>query len=371
MTGVLIFHAHLHGVFALKQNCWFQFPFEEKRSGLIINNIDTSLLIHDLFNHLEKETEGTALKNVFPKYNPLENKSNNGMEIIISVNDDPNAITRSMSTLIQFGQKDQRILSEKNITEIIGAIEIENIESVSGENHKSLRMELIKKILNFFINKYNQCSRISSVATIGQNGGNYGDFIVIRNDILEYGKQIHKFEEIFQKEFKFSLNGDAELANTPLTPNSLSKNLAEECTKKMFDALKSKISIEHELLSNALELFGYSKNYKFALLESFIAAEAVIERVLKKLKLSKGISNNKLKEYKKEVPISYKINIELRLILIDLMASEIETINKVDSVRKKRNLVVHEAEEVNSEEARAAINSVYDLLDLFDKRELL
>ncbi|HET6256650.1 MAG TPA: hypothetical protein VFE32_21425 [Puia sp.] len=127
MSGIILFHIHLHGHFALKNNRWYDFTFEGKRSSVLINKIDTSLLIHDLFNYLDKETKAGALKNISPKYNPLEIRSRDGDDLMIQGNGINDAFTKPLGTLIQFGSKYQRVIKEKYISEVIGVVELSDI----------------------------------------------------------------------------------------------------------------------------------------------------------------------------------------------------------------------------------------------------
>ncbi len=129
---------------------------------------------------------------------------------------------------------------------------------------------------------------------------------------------------------------------------------------------------------NALEIFTQirrdiymNKNYKYALLEAFTFAEAFITDYLTEHKLSVGISKSKISDFEKEIGISYKLNIELPLIL-KLKDEEKEIIGGVEAIRKIRNKIIHGQSEmiiVSEAEAVQAVSAVQKLyLFLSDKK---
>ena len=128
---------------------------------------------------------------------------------------------------------------------------------------------------------------------------------------------------------------------------------------------------EFIILSKAFEELDVNLNAKFALLEIFIVAELAISKALQKLKLDAGVSKGKLKEYRKEVSISYCINIELPAFCKDLSDQERQVLGDIDKTRKLRNDVVHEGAPVSQEQALESIKAVSNLLVFLLNRKLI
>ncbi|MEK6763656.1 MAG: hypothetical protein AABY96_13165 [Nitrospirota bacterium] len=138
-------------------------------------------------------------------------------------------------------------------------------------------------------------------------------------------------------------------------------------TQWVFDFLKTNrlVSIAQELFLRAHDAAYHRKNFRYALIECFTAVEVCISSFLIKSKLSRGVSSKKLKDYQDEIPMAYKLNIELPLFLENLTENERQVIGGVDWLRKKRNDVIHEAKPVSETEAKEAVRvtgAVFDLL---------
>ena len=129
------------------------------------------------------------------------------------------------------------------------------------------------------------------------------------------------------------------------------------------------VTEEHRLLSKAYEELDLHQNYKYALLESFITAEMVISKFLREIKLSKGVSKGKLKEYKSEVGIGYQTNIELPAFLDNLTPNERKILGEINRIRSIRNDVVHEGKAVSEKEALDAVNATASLISMLDERK--
>jgi hypothetical protein len=95
-----------------------------------------------------------------------------------------------------------------------------------------------------------------------------------------------------------------------------------------------------EMFTKIYRDIDINKNYKFALLESFTFAEYFVTEYLTNLKLQAGISKSKIDAYEKELGISYKLNIELPL-LIRAGDKEKAIIGRVEGVRRRRNKIIH------------------------------
>jgi len=100
----------------------------------------------------------------------------------------------------------------------------------------------------------------------------------------------------------------------------------------------------------------------------FAATELAIAQFVNKAKIAKGVSKAKLEDFRRDIGISYMINVDLPLVLHPLAVNERKIIQNVDAVRKKRNDVVHEGAAVSKEEALFAINAASDLFKLLKER---
>lgn len=75
-----------------------------------------------------------------------------------------------------------------------------------------------------------------------------------------------------------------------------------------------------------------------------------------------------MKAYHDEVPMGYKVNVEIPLLLEKLTFQEEEVLGTLNWLRKKRNAVVHQGESVSDEEAKKAVNAAGQLFDMLVKR---
>jgi hypothetical protein len=141
-------------------------------------------------------------------------------------------------------------------------------------------------------------------------------------------------------------------------------------THDVFEFLKTErsVSIAEELLLRAHEGAYYRKNFRYAVVESFTAAELCISKVLNRFKLSRGVSKGKLEEYQDEVPMAYKLNVELAVFLEALSDKEKQIIGDVNWLRKERNAVVHDGKVIVEAEARRAIRVVQGLFQMLSDR---
>jgi len=121
-------------------------------------------------------------------------------------------------------------------------------------------------------------------------------------------------------------------------------------------------------LLRALEELSIEESPKWALLEAFTVVELVTARFVNDAKLAKGVSKNKLDMYRKDIGISYMLNVDLPLLLAPLTEGEKKVIQRANTLGGRRNKVVHEGAVVSKDEAREAINAAYELLELLRHR---
>jgi hypothetical protein len=135
-----------------------------------------------------------------------------------------------------------------------------------------------------------------------------------------------------------------------------------------FFQMSRPLSLSQELFLKAHESAYYRKNSRYALVESFSATEICITNYLNHAKLGKGVSNTKLKDYQDEVPMGYKVNVEIPLFLEKLTSQEEQVLGALNWLRRKRNAVVHQGESVSDDEAKKAVNTAGKLFDMLVAR---
>lgn len=120
----------------------------------------------------------------------------------------------------------------------------------------------------------------------------------------------------------------------------------------------------HEALLRAFEELSINRNPTWALLDIFMVVEIEVAQFVERSKIAKGISRSKLNDYRRDIGISYMLNVDLPLLLSPISDRERNVLAHADAVRRKRNQVVHAGAVVSAEEALHAINTANDLFGL-------
>lgn len=81
--------------------------------------------------------------------------------------------------------------------------------------------------------------------------------------------------------------------------------------------------------------------------------------------------SGKIKNYKSEVGIGYKLNIEFPSLIKDFNDEVKEILNNIDKVRNIRNDVVYENKNVKEDEAKLAFKSAADFYNYIKKLKKL
>ena len=131
------------------------------------------------------------------------------------------------------------------------------------------------------------------------------------------------------------------------------------------------VPLSRETLSGALRAVDLYRSGKTAVIECTIAIEAAVSELVADEKLKRGVSKKKLDEYKKEVGIGYQLNVDLPMLLAPLTPQERGLIGAVDSIRKRRNAVIHEGAQPDREEGQRAVAVVRDFLNFLRVRGYL
>jgi len=297
----------------------------------------------------DKETESTL------KTNKIEELSKE--KLFIQIDDSKLIVETIGSNCNSFRTRD--------ITNLLFGIEVEDIENVN------LVQDKFDDILKYFLKIY----RIKS-------GDIHTKFPEDLNEellVIREGRYLYLQEDLGKK-ISERLNSEIRVAigiKSLKMPNSFTigskKNLDfDKNGEVMKEFVKSngKISQIDEFLLKAREEFYVKNNFKYSILELFTMIEVLVVDILTKYKLANGVSNKKLKEFKKNIPISYLINVELPLILNEITIEDRKVLSKIDSIRKIRNEIIHESRKITREECEFAFKAVNDFFDVLRKNQL-
>lgn len=140
---------------------------------------------------------------------------------------------------------------------------------------------------------------------------------------------------------------------------------------KAFDQLVSyfknnEYSLNSELLNKAYENYHLDNNNNLALLNSFISIEISVSNFIDEVYKSNHISNNKIKAYKTEVSMAYKLTILLPVIFKELKDDKKKLLTQANTIRDRRNKLVHEGIQVEEREAKLAIDTAAELMEFLN-----
>ncbi|NJX16263.1 hypothetical protein [Tamlana crocina] len=253
----------------------------------------------------------------------------------------------------------------RDMTNLLFEIEVDDIEKTNNLEEK------FAEILKYFLKIY----RVKS----GDIYSKFPDDLNHELIVTREGKILYSKEELGMAINK-RLNAERSVSlgiKSLKMPNSFtigSKRNMDfdkngEVIKKFIDS-KNKISQIDEFYLKAKEEFYVNNNYKYGILELFTMIEVLIVDKLTKYKLANGVSKKRLKDFKKDIPISYLINVELPLILNNITDYDRGVLGKIDSIRKIRNDIVHENKKPTKEECEFAFKAVNDFLGILNKNRL-
>lgn len=194
---------------------------------------------------------------------------------------------------------------------------------------------------------------------------------VIKTDFHHYSDEEKKIKA--EDRLRLSRRLSLGMKQLQYRSNRFNMNFTKEQIDQHAQALLQKLALDQktafcvESILRAQQELIIFKNYKYAFIELFFAIESMLSDFLTKEKIKHGISNNKIKDYRGEVGVSYLINIEIRLVLNNLTTDEIDILGKVDSIRKKRNEIVHNNSDVSEKEATEAIKIAEDFINLLKR----
>lgn len=136
------------------------------------------------------------------------------------------------------------------------------------------------------------------------------------------------------------------------------------------------IPIDRKVYDECLEQWHYTspqveaRYLNGAVMEAFSAIEVRISEVVDKLKVAKGVSNKKIGQYKKQLDINYKMNVDLRVLLHPLSDHEDDVLKQVNDVRGIRNQVAHQQGIATSEDVKKTEEVKEKVFEMLRKRNL-
>ena len=197
--------------------------------------------------------------------------------------------------------------------------------------------------------------------------------------INEYQTKFEDFQKEYSEDKKLRIlqqYGHAYKPFNTFTAGSTANNFdhghidEKETTKKLKAYLiNHEYDLGTELLNKAMEYLYLDHNYNAAFLNAFISIEVYVSRFVEKFYSDRKISNKKIKAYKKEAGMAYKLNIILPIIFGEPSDDHLEKIHDADKIRSKRNKLVHEGLQVDFEGAKFATNTAINLISIIEDHE--
>lgn len=251
----------------------------------------------------------------------------------------------------------------REFSEIVLAIEVEDI------NDTSLLDKEYTKLLSYFINFYRIVCNDYYVKLPDDLGV---DTMIVKEAVVSYDEDdlnLSVFERL-KKGRNISIKIKSISLPRILDTKTLLEHNLEENTLKLIEGTKDKNEIKDidEFFIKAKEEFFINKNYKYAILELFTMIEVILVRVLEDIKRSKGVANRKIKDFRKEIPISYQLNVELVMLIEDITEEDRTTLGKIDKLRRLRNAIIHENKRVVRENSIFAFEAVENFLKLINEK---
>ena len=345
MKGCAYYNIKYPGFISLPDGFNCIFKIDERYVCILIRKKIQAMQITDFNNGINKEIISPTISK-----HTLKNK-------IESIDQHTITVEYNLTEyfIYELNQHYNRIFQSDYYTDI-------HINFDSNGNDES---EFAYKALKYFIREY----RIATA-----------NYWVLEPDDMIFGNNVcmtgfHNYTETEQK-----MNYEQRLCtsrNITLTINKFNilgskfnNNFSEQqinicaaiLTKRISDGIK--YTFFDESILRATQEINIFRNYKYGFLELFFTIESFLVEFLTNEKVKVGISNNKIKEYKSEVGISYLINIELPLVIKEISTEDKEIIIRVDNMRKKRNDLVHNNGNISETEAKDALKTTISFIEL-------
>ena len=327
------------GLFAIQSNIWIPFFQDKEKFAFMIGSISKGLVIYDPKNEIIHVTEkDLKLKSIIeaPRL-PYLNLRPQGKNMSIS-----------FSNVLENDPRKGRTFFEQPYTELYLLLE---------ENNKPLTLESVKSYLQLFFTRYN-CSCLTSTL-LKPEPSYWNESIIVLQSLFESDAP---FEIVIKSNLDLNLPfklievfiGSSKYGILPASSKYFkNENELPSIPPKYYDIF--------ELFASGVMQLNHFKNYKLALLESFVAVEILVIRITNEKKESRGISKTKIKDVKQRVDLAYRMDIELRL-FFDFSQNEEILISKAVRARQIRNKIMHENQQTNKQEIISLISDIREFL---------
>lgn len=345
------------GDFGLKSGFNVLFSYQGKDIGIRVNDVWKGIEIADLSNSFtEQKIDQKQIINIQAPVNHISAKN---LGIVFE--------GFGLGLVLDYGTVPYRFFRQIVYTNIVVSFETNETSFQASQDIK-----WAKEALKYFIENYRIIFNNVNIRDISSL--NYNETYVLE---VAFTKHDYDFENISVieriKKPRVIISNIKELnldGHGVLSPF----DTKERDLEKMESALKATlkkglpISFTRQAINKASEEFTVRKNYKYALLEAFIAVESSLSDLVRTYKLSIGISKKTLDNFIISVPFSYLLNVEFKMIFTShITADKRDLLSRIDQVRRKRNKIVHESEEVTREEGLNAITACNEFASWIDE----
>jgi hypothetical protein len=245
-----------------------------------------------------------------------------------------------------------RFFRPRNFTELFVTFEVEDTTNITDEE-KSRH----ERILDQFLLAYRA---FTGDVTVRMLHDLVGDYPVIRMGAYEFNEDELRMAEVDRITCPRTM--DARIEGLPfginlgaLTPPPIDP---ERVGPIISAFLRSGASIPkpQEILIKAAEELKIGLDYTYAFLLASFAIEQVLTDFLEDVKQQAGISENTIEAYQGEIGMSYKINVELPLVVPANHAVR-QLIPDLKGANTIRNAVVHKGRTATHQDAALAIQT--------------
>lgn len=341
--GCFYTHIFYPAELCLETDMQFEFSFKERTILLKVLRSVHSLLINDFDNSMSPKVNNGGIHHFSLQKDKIVTSPNSAI------------VKDSLDNILYVIEESKVLYREfyrKAHTELILWFDADRASN---------NLEFAKEALDFFINTYRHVS---------------GDIFALPLSRLTYLSNVTKsYFHLYDEDERRDINRLKKTREFVLGINQFAipfwntqgrkiQKSKEEVSNSVLEHFKAgnTISDVSSYLLRAREELEVLRNYKYSLLETWVAIEVAVIAFLKRKKMEKGVSNKKLKDFESKVPFSYLINVELHLVVdVDDDAFH-KSIDKINEIRKLRNDVVHKNKIVNYEDASSAFRAAIEFL---------
>nr|WP_295870391.1 hypothetical protein [uncultured Chitinophaga sp.] len=352
------------GVLPIKYEHWFQFLFKNKKAAIGLNKVTKGINVTDNENSLKNGQNCIELEHSL-------NKFTKGHIFKIEPDDTEDDNFKNLHLLWEPDNGREVFITETYFTDIFVFLEFDNFKE-EIYNDDNLRIRYNKQILeclNLFIKKYNKVTRSGNLSHLENSESSKESFVLKQNYFVI--DDDNTFEHYLQRGLELNMTATS-LFIEPVGRSGIILNdhsSVNSMTEEMEKELLQNITLEEEFLSHALEQYTIKQNYKYAFLEAFLAIESSVEKFLEAKKIEANIPQKNIDDFRREVGIGYKINIELPIALLGNTPSNFNImLNDLNTIRQKRNKIVHQGIGITAAEAYEAINKIYAFVTFLETK---